>query len=78
MTSSDIPERLLTVEELAADPRVARLLPKRSALKRHLANRKHNGLANIVHVSPTRRLLIDSEAFVRWLYGLAQEPRDAA
>jgi hypothetical protein len=73
-------EDLRTVDELAADQRVRRLLPKRSALKRHLTQRDHNGLTalGIVHLSPTRRLLVDADRFVAWLYGLDSAPRTKA
>lgn len=72
MSSTVLTEQLVTVDELSLDPAVRRLVRTRSALKRHLANRSSNGLdaRKIVHVTPTRRLVVDRAGFIGWLYGL--------
>lgn len=71
MTAPISVEQLVTVDELATDLAVLRLVRTRSALKRHLAGRATNGLdaRGIVHVTPTRRLVVDRDGFVAWLYG---------
>jgi hypothetical protein len=71
MSATIAPERLVLVDELAADARVRRLLPKSGAVKRHLALRAVNGLdeRDVVRVAANGRLLVDREGFIAWLYG---------
>jgi hypothetical protein len=78
--SSAIPvEHLVLVDELAADPQVRRLLPRRGAVKRYLAQRASNGLdeRGVVRVAANGRLLIDRDGFVSWLYGAASNDTEA-
>ena len=67
--SRNVPiEHFCTAHTLADYPRVSRLIQKRSPPRRHLAA---NGLAehDVVLLSADKRLPIDREAFVQWLYG---------
>jgi hypothetical protein len=66
MSVTTSPERLVLVDELAADSRVRRLLPRSGAVKRHLALRDTNGLSECgaVRIAANGRLLIDADKFV--------------